>query len=124
LNEKREGSGKDVFKAWENRSDFEKYVESDVDGELIFNIPFTGNVKLRGVVVIGGEMDSHPSKMQLYKNRPCMTFDDVTAPAEREFDLHPDNTGTLEYSTKVVKSSSIHHLTLYFPRNWLKRRIF
>jgi len=24
LNEKREGSGKDVFKAWENRLDFEK----------------------------------------------------------------------------------------------------
>jgi hypothetical protein len=26
---------------------------------------FTGNVKLKGVVVIGGEMDSHPSKMKL-----------------------------------------------------------
>jgi hypothetical protein len=31
-----------------------------------------------------------------------MTFDDVNAPAEQEFDLHPDNTGTLEYSTKLV----------------------
>jgi hypothetical protein len=37
-----------------------------------------------------------------YKNRPHMTFDDVGAPAEQEFDLHPDNTGTLEYSTKLV----------------------
>jgi hypothetical protein len=26
---------------------------------------FTGNVKLKGIVVIGGEMDSHPSKMKL-----------------------------------------------------------
>jgi hypothetical protein len=26
---------------------------------------FTGNVKLKGVVVIGGEMDSHPSSMKL-----------------------------------------------------------
>jgi len=33
-----------------------------------------------------------------------MTFDDVAAPAEQEFDLHPDNTGTLEYSTKLVVS--------------------
>ena len=39
-----------------------------------------------------------------YKNRPHMTFDDVAAPAEQEFDLHPDNTGTLEYSTKLVLS--------------------
>jgi hypothetical protein len=26
---------------------------------------FAGNVKLKGIVVIGGEMDSHPSKMKL-----------------------------------------------------------
>lgn len=39
-----------------------------------------------------------------YKNRPHMTFDDVGAPEEQEFDLHPDNTGTLEYSTKLVLS--------------------
>jgi hypothetical protein len=31
-----------------------------------------------------------------------MTFDDVGAPVDQEFDLHPDNTGTLEYSTKLV----------------------
>jgi hypothetical protein len=31
-----------------------------------------------------------------------MTFDDVGAPGDQEFDLHPDNTGTLEYSTKLV----------------------
>jgi hypothetical protein len=37
-----------------------------------------------------------------YKNRPHMTFDDVGAPAEQEFDLHHDNTGALEYSTKLV----------------------
>jgi hypothetical protein len=31
-----------------------------------------------------------------------MTFDDVGAPEDQEFDLHPDNSGTLEYSTKLV----------------------
>ncbi|XP_069684228.1 PITH domain-containing protein GA19395 [Periplaneta americana] len=118
LNEKTEGSGKLVFKAWEERLNFEKFVESDVDEELLFNIPFTGNVKLKGIVVIGGEMDSHPSKMKLYKNRPHMSFDDVGVPADQEFDLHPDNAGTLEYSTKVVKFSSVHHLSVYFPRNF------
>jgi hypothetical protein len=29
-----------------------------------------------------------------------MTFDDVTAAADQEFQLHVDNLGTLEYATK------------------------
>ncbi|KAJ9582831.1 hypothetical protein L9F63_022827 [Diploptera punctata] len=118
LNEKVEGSGKSVFKPWEDRLDFEKFVESDVDEELLFNIPFTGNVKLKGIIIVGGEMDSHPSKLKMFKNRPHMTFDDVGICADQEFDLHPDATGTIEYSTRVVKFSSVYHLSLYFPRNF------
>ncbi|XP_049799431.1 PITH domain-containing protein GA19395 [Schistocerca nitens] len=118
LNEKVEGSGKTVFKAWEDRLDYEKYVESDVDEELLFKIPFTGNVKLKGVIVIGGEQDMHPSRLRIYKNRPNMSFDDVSAEPDQEFELHPDQNGTLEYSIKVVKFSSVHHLTLHFPKNF------
>lgn len=35
-----------------------------------------------------------------FKNRPGMTFDDVSVTADQEFQLHVDNLGTLEYSTK------------------------
>ena len=48
LNEEVEGSGRSVFKAWENRKSKDKYVVSDADEELLFNIPFTGNIKLKG----------------------------------------------------------------------------
>ncbi|BET02691.1 unnamed protein product [Nesidiocoris tenuis] len=118
LNETVEDSGKTIFKPWEDRLNVEKYVESDADEELLINIPFTGNVKLKGIIVVGGENASHPSKMKLYKNRPKMTFDDTTAPADQEFDLHPDTTGTIEYSTTVVRFSSVHHLSIYFPSNF------
>lgn len=118
LNETVEDSGKSIFKPWEDRLNLEKFVESDADEELLLNIPFTGNVKLKGVIVIGGEDKTHPSKMRLYKNRPYMTFDDTSLPADQEFDLHPDSSGTLEYSTMVVKFSTVHHLTIHFPSNF------
>ena len=97
--------------------DKEDWVESDADAELLINIPFTGNVKLKGLIIIGGEEDTHPASVRLYKNRPNMTFDDAAAPADQEFSLVRDTDGTVEYKTKIVKFSSVHHLTLHFPAN-------
>ncbi len=48
-----ESEAKNVFKSYENRLDFEKFVDSDCDQELLFNIPFTGNVKLKAIRIIG-----------------------------------------------------------------------
>ncbi|XP_050588185.1 PITH domain-containing protein GA19395 isoform X2 [Bombus affinis] len=114
LNEFEEATGATVFKPWENRLDRNKYVESDMDNELLFNIPFTGNIKLKGLIIIGGEDDLYPDKVKLYKNRPHMTFDDVATEPEQEFELCVDTMGVHEYSLKVVKFSSVHHLSLYF----------
>ena len=114
LNECEEGSGATVFKPWEDRLDRNKYVESDVDNELLFNIPFTGNIKLKGLIVIGGEDEFHPRKVKLYKNRPRMTFDDVATQPDQEFELCMDTHGVHEYPLKVVKFSSTYHLSLHF----------
>jgi len=118
LNEVVEDSGKKVFKPWEKRLDINDFVESDVDEELLFNVPFTGTVKLKGIIVVGGEDDTHPSKMKLFKNRPNINFDDVNVEADEEFEMQPDLTGTLEYPIKVVKFPNVHHLTIYFPKNF------
>ena len=49
LNELEESSGKRVFRPWERRLDKNSSdcVTSDCDAELLFNIPFTGNIKLK-----------------------------------------------------------------------------
>ncbi|XP_048514994.1 PITH domain-containing protein GA19395 [Athalia rosae] len=104
LNEYEEGSGVTVFKPWEERLNHEKYVESDADEELLFNVPFTGNVKLKGLIVTGDPDGSYPTKVRLYvsqgimyKNRPNMTFDDTSIEADQEFELSRDLDGTHEY---------------------------
>ena len=63
-----ENSGRLVFKPWERRLDKTECVESDADEELLINIPFTGDVKLKGLIVIGGEDDTHPDKVGIYLN--------------------------------------------------------
>ena len=118
LNETDEGSGVKVFKAWQDRKDTQYFVESDADEELLFNIPFTGSVKLKGVILIGGEDDTHPSEMRLYKNRPAMSFDDAAAEADQTFDLQPDHEGKLEYHTKVARFSNVEHLSVYITKNF------
>uniref|UniRef100_A0A915K7S5 PITH domain-containing protein n=1 Tax=Romanomermis culicivorax TaxID=13658 RepID=A0A915K7S5_ROMCU len=70
LNERVCNSGKSVFKAYENRLDRDKFVESDTDAELLFNIPFAGNVTIKKIIVIGGENETHPKSMRLFVNKP------------------------------------------------------
>lgn len=102
LNEAEENSGRKVFKSFENRLDFEAFVESDCEQDLLFNIPFTGNIKLKGLRIIGANDDSHPKKVLLFKNRPKMTFDDASAKADQEFELEKDLNGSIEYNTQVT----------------------
>ncbi|KAL5280887.1 PITHD1 family protein [Megaselia abdita] len=118
LNEESEGSGKTIFKPYEERLDFSKFVTSDADEELLINIPFTGNVKLKGIIIIGADDETHPKRLRIFKNRPKMTFDDTGCCPEQEFELNRDTNGTLEYATKVVTFSSVHHLSLHFPSNY------
>lgn len=53
LNESVDGSGKKIFKPWHERKTFDVYLESDCDAELLINIPFTGNVKLKSFIILG-----------------------------------------------------------------------
>uniref|UniRef100_A0A0X3PW28 PITH domain-containing protein 1 n=1 Tax=Schistocephalus solidus TaxID=70667 RepID=A0A0X3PW28_SCHSO len=118
LNECSPGSGKYVFKPYEDRKTLSPFVESDVDAELLFNIPFTGSVKLKGVIVAGEDGESHPSLMRLYKNRPFMTFSDTEGEADQEIELHPDVQGDIMYPCKVTKFANVHHLSIHIAKNF------
>lgn len=96
----------------------EKFVDSDIDEELLFYIPFTGSVKLKGVVVIGGENEHHPKELRLFKNRPPNGFDQVEGEAEQTIQLSHDYTGLVEYPTMVSRFNSVTSLLMHFPTNY------
>ena len=74
-------------------------VSSDADEELLFNIPFTGNIKLKGLIIMGGSHGHHPSKVKLFKNRPHMTFDDAQSKS--------DQVSSFYLTKAVIKQSNI-----------------
>ncbi|EFA79350.1 UPF0424 family protein [Heterostelium album PN500] len=119
LNERVKNSACDIFKAWENRLDETKFVESDADQELIINIPFNGLTQVKSIIIIGGGNDTAPSKMKAYINKDNLDFGNINGTAAiQEWNLHEDFDGSISYSTKITKFNNINLLTLYFPTNF------
>ncbi|VDO64593.1 unnamed protein product [Heligmosomoides polygyrus] len=98
-----------------SRTDF---VESDCDEELLFNIPFTGQVRISGLSVIGDEDESHPARIRLFKDRPVMSFDDCSIEADQEIDLKQDPCGVVDYPLKAAKFGTLSHLSIHVQRNF------
>ena len=72
LNESEEGGGKRVFRPWQNRLDKgpSNCVISDCDEELLFNIPFTGNIKLKVSLMATKKNNSATSlQVKIYRLR-------------------------------------------------------
>ena len=118
LGEEIEGSGRKIFKDYENRTDRSDFVQSDCDPELLFNIKFSGDVKLKSIIVIGGDDDLEPTTLKMFKNKEGLSFDDVqNRPPEQEIELVTDPGGEVQYPLKTTKFNNVHHLSLFFPES-------
>jgi len=119
LNESAVNSGVKVFKAWVDRTDVTEYVESDADEQLLFFIPFAGNVTLKSLIVRGEEGESHPKTLKLFANRDDIDFDnaDKLIPLQT-IELAQDRRGDIEYFTTLAKFQNLHNVTLYFSDNF------
>ena len=109
-----------VFKTWDNRFDLEFTLDSADDEQIIILIPFTAQVKLKSIAVLGVE-SAAPDLLKLYANREDVDFDTVDSifPTQEFSLLENVPHGTIpEYPTKVAKFSSLHCLTLFFPSNF------
>ena len=108
-----------------------QFVDSADDEQLIFYVPyvdmqpredrihslsrFTGSVKLKSIIVIGGDEKNSPSHVQVFINRDDIDFSnvgDLKKTMAQEFDLGYDARGDLEHQTKLTKFSNCNSVTL------------
>ncbi|KAJ4749900.1 PITH domain-containing protein 1 [Rhynchospora pubera] len=121
LNESVPGSVKSVFKAWEQRLETsgDCLESNDDDPELLVFIPFTSDVKIKSISVVGGAEGTSPSKMRAFINHEGIDFSDAqNMQAVQEWELAENLQGVLEYQTKYSKFQSVANLTLHFPANF------
>ena len=109
-----------VLRPWEARHDRTgRPLVSEDDGELVVRIPFTTDVKLRGIMVLGGASGRAPNEMRAFANR--RDIDAVNASRKtptQKWDLTVDEDGVLEYTTEAASWQSTSSVTLYFPSNF------
>lgn len=121
LNEAVEGSAKNAFKSWELRLDNSTACleSNDDDPELLLFIPFTCDVKIKSICIIGGHEGRSPSKMRAFINREDIDFSNVgDLPPVQEWELAENFQGELEYETRYARFQGVASLILHFPQNF------
>ncbi|THG99051.1 hypothetical protein EW026_g3232 [Hermanssonia centrifuga] len=72
------------------------YLLSDVDEQLLVNIPFNQSVRIRSIVIKSSVAAQRPRLIKLFINRPSLGFDDVQDSQE------PDAAQVLELTEEQV----------------------
>ena len=121
-NVQNESDCKNVFREWQKRLDVNpRGIKSDEnDCELLLRVPFTEDVKLTGVVFVGGQGGTHPATVKLFANDNLNKIDLENAhrkKATQTFDVQEDFQGMLEYETDRTKFSSISSVTIFVSKN-------
>ncbi|TPX49084.1 hypothetical protein SeMB42_g01734 [Synchytrium endobioticum] len=125
LNEHEEGAGSKIFKSWDKRFAREPYLESDADQQLIIFVPFTGMVKLKSILILGGPGGMMPKTLKVFTNREDVDFDNVDSIQPlQEWELIDttalalNDTGVPEYPTRMSKFTSVRNISLYISSNY------
>lgn len=100
--------------------DFSKGVlQSGYGKDLVVFIPFDGEIKIKSIIIIGGDEGTAPSKMKLFRNVEVV---DINILEEKKplqvIDMNENVTGELEYLLNVSKFNNTSNLVLGFDENF------
>ena len=120
LNEKTHLSCQKLFKIREDMLDRTNFCESnDGDSDLIIHIPFSYQVNIRSMRIIGGENGMTPGKIKIFVNKKESEIDfdlkDATPEQEQICEENPD--GTISYPLKANKFHSVWSITIVVMYN-------
>lgn len=121
LNEKIPDSCQKLFKPWDKRYDVSEYTESDADQQLLFLIPFTGNVKLKSISIMGGPDDRSPAHFKVFVNQDTLDFDAAErGKPTQEWDMVRDapKGELVEYQTKIALFNNVRKLGVFITDNF------
>ena len=115
LNEKEHLSCQKLFKIKEEMLDRTKFCESNEgDSDLIIHIPFSSQVNLRSMTIIGGEDGMSPAKIKIFVNKKDseIDFDLKDSTPEQEQSCVENPEGKIPYFLKANKFHSVWAITL------------
>ena len=120
LNEKVHQSCQKLFKIKEEMLDRTNFCDSnDGDTDLVIYIPFSSQVGIKSMIIIGGEDDMSPAKIKIFVNKKEseIDFDLKEEKCEQEIDCVENPDGRLKYFLKANKFHSVWSLTLVVTMN-------
>ena len=119
LNEKEEQSCKKIFKSKEQMLDHSIFCRSnDDDPDLLIYIPFSTQVKIRSMTMIGGEDGTSPKKIKLFVNHHNPDFDLKDLKPTQEINCVENPEGKLPYFMSPTKFNNVWSITLIVTMNW------
>ena len=111
FNERKEGSAKNVFRPIEEKYDFSKGpVKSGSGKDMVIVVPFNCLVRVKAVILIGGDDGESPQTMKLYKNEEVVDID--IQEEKKPIQTHDLSNGEMEYLTNVAKFGSTSNLII------------
>ncbi|KAF9544263.1 DUF1000-domain-containing protein [Agrocybe pediades] len=107
---------KEVIKPWDERDDTTKYLDSNVDDQLIIHIPFSQNVRVKSLLLKLGRGEVTPRHLRIYANHNTIVdFDQAESfKPHLNISLLEGETGVVEYPLRVASFVSVHSLSLFF----------
>ncbi|KAF5310566.1 hypothetical protein D9619_008196 [Psilocybe cf. subviscida] len=107
---------KEVIKPWDLRESNDKYLDSNVDDQMIVHIPFVENVRIKSILVKLGRGEVTPRHLRVYANRSSIVdFSEAESTKPHlNISLLEGETGVVEYPVRVAAFTSVHSLSLYF----------
>ncbi|KAG8813764.1 hypothetical protein FRC20_003405 [Serendipita sp. 405] len=110
---------KELIKSWDMRENTSKFVDSGVDDQLIINVPFTQNVRVKSVLLKLGRGELSPQRLRLYVNRPSgVGFDEAESiKPHLDIALLQGQDTVSEYPLRVTAFSNVFSMSLFFSHS-------